>query len=135
MLTLDGNQATITEHASGLAETFSGNPYPHVQHIHIGAMGTCPTMEADANADGVISTTEGAAAYGAIGATLSTSGPTTPAAGTVLNIAPSGSTIDYSRTFTLDAPTRRVDPGEHRRDRGARSRPGNAQRQGAGREE
>jgi len=105
MLTLDGNQATITEHATGLAETFSGNPYPHVQHIHIGAMGTCPTMAADANADGVISTTEGAASYGAIGATLSTSGPTTPAAGTVLNIAPSGSTIDYSRTFTLDAPT------------------------------
>ena len=105
MLTLDGDQATITEHATGLAATFSGNPYPHVQHIHIGAMGTCPTTAADANADGVISTTEGGASYGAIGTTLSTSGPTTPAAGTVLTIAPSGATIDYSRTFTLDAKT------------------------------
>jgi hypothetical protein len=105
MLTLNGSQATITEHATGLAATFSGAPYPHVQHIHIGAKGTCPTIAADTNGDGVISTTEGGPSYGAIGATLSTSGPTTPASGTVLNIAPSGASIDYSRTFTLDAAT------------------------------
>ena len=105
MLTLNGDQATITEHTSGLAATFSGNPYPHVQHIHIAAKGMCPTTAADKNNDGVISTTEGAPSYGAIGTTLSTSGPTTPAAGTVLNIAPSGASFDYSRTFTLDAAT------------------------------
>ena len=93
MLTLNGDQATITEHATGLAETFSGSPYPHVQHIHIGAKGTCPTAAADKNSDGVVSTTEGGPFYGAIGATLSTSGPTTPASGTVLTIAPSGATI------------------------------------------
>src|SRR6476619_2374313 len=52
-LTLNGNQATITEHWSGLAASFGGAAYPHVQHIHIGAMGTCPTMAADANGDGV----------------------------------------------------------------------------------
>ena len=105
MLTLNGNQAMIVEHTSGLAATFSGNPYPHVQHIHIGAKGTCPTTAADTNGDGVISTTEGGPSYGAIGATLSTSGPTTPAAGTVLNIAPSGAGFDYTRTITLDAAT------------------------------
>jgi hypothetical protein len=105
MLTLNGDQATITEHASGLAATFSGKPYPHVQHIHIGAKGTCPTASADTNGDAVVSTTEGGPFYGNIGATLSTSGPTTPASGTVLTIAPSGATIDYSRTFTLDAAT------------------------------
>ena len=105
MLTLNGNQAMIVEHTSGLAATFSGNPYPHVQHIHIGAKGTCPTTTADTNGDGVISTTEGGPSYGAIGTTLSTSGPTTPAAGTVLNIAPSGAGFDYSRTITLDAAT------------------------------
>ncbi len=105
MVTLNGSQATITEHTSGLAATFSGNPYPHVQHIHIGAKGTCPTTAADMNSDGVISTTEGGPSYGAIGTTLSTSGPTTPAAGTVLNIAPSGASFDYSRTITLDAAT------------------------------
>jgi hypothetical protein len=105
MLTLDGDQATITENATGLASTFSGAPYPHVQHIHIDGMGTCPTTAADTNGDGVVNTTEGGPSYGAIGTTLSVSGPTTPAAGTVLNIAPSGATINYSRTITLDAKT------------------------------
>ncbi len=105
MISLSGSQATITEHVSGLAATFSGKPYPHVQHIHIGAMGTCPTTAADANKDGVISTTEGAASYGGIGTTLSTSGDTSPAAGTTLTVAPSGASYDYSRTVTLDAKT------------------------------
>ena len=62
MISLNGSQATITEHVTGLAATFSGTPYPHVQHIHIGAKGECPTMAADTNNDGVISTTEGAPA-------------------------------------------------------------------------
>lgn len=104
-LSLDGTSATITEHVSGLAQTFSGNPYPHVQHIHIGAQGTCPTMSADKNGDGVISTVEGQSAYGAIGTTLSTSGDTSPKAGTTLTVAPSGGTFTYSRTFDLDATT------------------------------
>ncbi len=64
MISLNGNQATITEKVSGLAATFSGKPYPHVQHIHIGAKGTCPDMSADTNKDGVISTTEGGPSYG-----------------------------------------------------------------------
>jgi hypothetical protein len=105
MLTLDGDQATITETATGLPMTFNDAPYPHVQHIHINGQGTCPTPDADTNGDGVVSTTEGQPSYGPIGTTLSISGPTTPDAGTVLNIAPSGATIDYNRTFTLDAAT------------------------------
>ncbi|MDQ2836907.1 MAG: hypothetical protein M3Y89_05740 [Actinomycetota bacterium] len=105
MISLNGSQATITEHFSGLAATFGGKPYPHVQHIHIGAKGTCPTTAADTNKDGVISTTEGGPAYGAIGATLSTSGDTSPAAGTTLTVAPAGASADYSRTITLDSKT------------------------------
>jgi hypothetical protein len=105
MLSLTGSQATITEHFSGLAATFSGKPYPHVQHIHIGAHGTCPTTTADTNKDGVISTTEGAPSYGPIGTTLSTSGDTSPAAGTTLTVAPAGASADYSRSITLDAKT------------------------------
>lgn len=110
-LVLDGSQATITEQVSGLAATFMGAPYPHVQHIHGpggtggGGMGACPTASADTNSDGVISTTEGQPAYGAILTTLGTSGDTSPAAGTDLKIAPSGATINYSRTITLDAAT------------------------------
>jgi hypothetical protein len=105
MLSLNGSTATITEHVDGLAATFSGQPYPHVQHIHIAARGQCPDPSADTSKDGVISTTEGAPFYGAIGATLSTSGDTSPAAGTTLTVAPSGASFDFQRTFDLDAKT------------------------------
>lgn len=105
MLTVDGSTATVTEHVSGLAASFNGKPYPHVQHIHIGAQGQCPDMSADTSKDGVISTTEGAPAYGAIGATLSTSGDTSPAAATTLTVAPSGASFDYQRSFQLDTKT------------------------------
>jgi hypothetical protein len=105
MITLNGNQATVTEKVSGLAATFNGKPYPHVQHIHIGAQGTCPGPSADTSGDGVISTTEGAPFYGGIGATLSTSGDTSPAAGTDLAVAGMGSSFTYQRTITLDAKT------------------------------
>jgi hypothetical protein len=105
MISLNGSQATITENVSGLADKFGGNPYPHVQHIHIGAKGECPGTSADGNGDGVISTTEGAPSYGAIGATLSTSGDSSPAAGTTLTVAPSGASFNYSRTITLDSKT------------------------------
>jgi hypothetical protein len=104
-LQLNGDQATISENVTGLAATFSGMPYPHVQHIHIGAQGSCPSMSADKNGDGVVSTTEGAPFYGGIGATLSTSGDTSPKAGTTLTVAPSGGSFTYSRTITLDAAT------------------------------
>jgi hypothetical protein len=102
---LNGNQATITEHVRGLAATFGGNPYPHVQHIHIDGKGQCPTAAADASGDGVLSTTEGGPAYGAIGTTLSTSGDTSPKAGTTLTVAPTGGSFTYHRTFTLDSKT------------------------------
>lgn len=105
MLSLNGSKATITEHVTGLAAKFNGAAYPHVQHIHIGAKGQCPTTAADTNNDGVISTTEGGPAYGAIGTTLSTSGDTSPKAGTTLTVAPSGGSFTYSRTFTLDSAT------------------------------
>ena len=105
MIALNGSQATITEHVSGLAATFSGKPYPHVQHIHIGAKGTCPDMSADKDGDGAVSTTEGAPFYGAIGATLSTSGDTSPAAGLTLTAAPMGASADLHRTITLDSKT------------------------------
>jgi CHRD domain len=104
-LVLSGSQATITEQVSGLDATFMGAPYPHVQHIHGGAQGVCPTASADANGDKVISTTEGAPSYGPIQTTLSVSGDTTPASGTNLKIAPSGASFNYHRTITLDAAT------------------------------
>ncbi len=105
MISVSGDQATVTQKVSGLAATFNGAPYPHVQHIHVGAAGTCPTTAADTNADGVISTTEGAPSYGGIGTTLSTSGDTSAAAGTDLTVAGMGAEYSYDRTFTLNAET------------------------------
>jgi hypothetical protein len=102
---LNGSSASVTESFSGLAGTFSGAPYPHVQHIHIGAQGVCPTPSADKNGDGVISTTEGGPSYGAIGTTLSTKGDTSPAAGTNIKTAPGGSSTSYKRTIQLDSKT------------------------------
>ncbi len=103
---VDGTTATVTLTASGLAATFNGSPYPHVQHIHVGAQGTCPDMSADTNGDGIISTTEGAPSYGGIGTTLSVGnagkGPET---GTDLMAAPSGPTIQYEETFELNQAT------------------------------
>lgn len=104
-LTLNGNQATITEQVTGLAATFMGAPYPHVQHIHGLAAGECPSAAADTNGDGVVSTTEGAPSYGAIVTTLSVTGDTSPAAGLNIKAAPSGGSYTYSRTITLDAAT------------------------------
>ncbi|WP_435748035.1 CHRD domain-containing protein [Nocardioides sp. SYSU DS0663] len=105
MVTVEGDQATVKVSWSGLAETFMDGPYPHVQHIHIGAEGTCPPPSADTNGDGIVDTPEGQPFYGEIGTTLSTEGDTSPAAGTNIKIAPSGSSTDYERTFTLDEPT------------------------------
>ncbi len=104
-LSLSGNSATITENVSGLATTFSGAAYPHVQHIHIDGQGVCPAPSADKSGDGVISTTEGAPSYGGIGTTLSTSGDTSPKAGTNVKTAPSGGSFSYSRTISLDSKT------------------------------
>ena len=102
---LNGDQAKVTENWSGLASTFSGAAFPHVQHIHIDGKGQCPTMSADKNGDGVISTPEGVPSYGMVGTTLSVSGDTSAAAATNIKIAPSGSSTNYSRTITLDGKT------------------------------
>jgi hypothetical protein len=101
MITLNGNQAHVKLSWSGLAAKFGGGAYPHVEHIHINGQGACPTMSADKDGDGVVSTTEGGPAYGAIGTTLSTSGDTSPAAGTNIKIAPGGPSTNYDRTITL----------------------------------
>ncbi|MGI9158019.1 MAG: hypothetical protein ACR2FG_15540 [Marmoricola sp.] len=100
-VTMHGNTADVHVSWSGLPAKFMTGAYPHVQHIHINAAGQCPTPSADKNNDGVISTTEGGPAYGAIGTTLSTKGDTSPKAGTDIKIAPGGGSTDYSRTIQL----------------------------------
>ncbi|QYJ03860.1 hypothetical protein KUV85_16290 [Nocardioides panacisoli] len=104
-VSIDGDQATVNLNYDGLAEQFDGGPFPHVQHIHIGGQGTCPTPADDENGDGVVSTPEGQASYGGIGTTLSTKGSTGPEEGTNIQLAPGGGSADYSRTFTMNDDT------------------------------
>ncbi|MBG6217188.1 hypothetical protein IWX75_001642 [Arthrobacter sp. CAN_A6] len=109
-ITLDvtGDQAKVKLQVSGLAETFMDAPYPHVQHIHGGAQGTCPTPADDANGDGILSTTDGAASYGGILTTLTTSGATTPAEGLNLALGGQGGSYTIDRTITLDEATQKA---------------------------
>ena len=104
-VTINGNQAMVSEQVTGLAAMFMGAPYPHAQHIHGMAMGECPSATADKNDDQVVSTTEGAPFYGPITTTLSTSGDTSPKAALNLKTAPSGGSYTYRRMITLDAAT------------------------------
>ena len=103
---IEGATATVTVEASGLAETFMDAPYPHVQHIHIGAEGVCPTMEDDENGDGIIDTPEGQPSYGEIGTTLSVGDAAKDGStATDVSVAPSGSSFTYEETFELNEAT------------------------------
>jgi hypothetical protein len=101
-----GDQATVNLQVSGLAETFMDGPYPHVQHIHGGAKGQCPTPAADGNGDGVVNTTEGAPSYGGILTTLTTSGATGPEEGLNVKLGGQGGSYTIQRTFDINAETK-----------------------------
>jgi hypothetical protein len=105
MVDVHGTEATVTVDVSGAAETFMDGPFPHAQHIHIAAQGTCPGPEADTDGDGVVSTTEGHPFYGHIGTSLTTEGDTGADSGLAVDRFPGGSAYSYERTFELDAET------------------------------
>jgi hypothetical protein len=96
MVTLEGNQATVMIEASGLLEGA-----PHAQHFHIGAEGSCPTDADDEDGDGFVSVTEGAPYYGAIGASLTLEGDTSPDSGLAIDRFPTDGNIAYERTFEV----------------------------------
>lgn len=92
-LTLDGNMLTVQINATGLEPG-----QPHAQHIHgvVDSSGnnldsTTPTLAQDANNDGLLEVTEGAATYGPILV------PLTP-----FPTAPDG-TINFTQTYNLDS--------------------------------
>ncbi|MDN6159062.1 MAG: hypothetical protein L0L93_12395 [Brevibacterium sp.] len=109
MITLKGDQAMVTEHVEGLAETFKDGPYPHVQHIHVKADGSaeCPSPSADKDGDGIVNTPEGGTAYGKVATTLTDSGDTSAdAAVDVDHAGIKGGSATYKRTIDLDDKTR-----------------------------
>ena len=85
-ITVNGTTAEVKMQVNGLLD---GSP--HAQHIHVDALGQCPT---DANAqqhNGGLSLTvaDGAPLYGGIGTSLTTEGDTTPMAGLHVGSFPS----------------------------------------------
>ena len=86
---------------------------PHAQHLHALFDGdlqedpavtdvqsaACPTTESgDANGDGVLTTAEGAPAYGTIQMSLTTEGDTGPDSGLAVDRFPAGTSISYERS-------------------------------------
>lgn len=92
---LDGNEAHVRIYAFGLLPN-----KPHAQHFHIGGAGRCPT-EADAGADGIISTVDGVADYGTVGTSLTTTGDTSPASAVAVKRFPTAEYgfVNYQRTI------------------------------------
>lgn len=105
-VTLEGDQLTVSITSSGLLPD-----QPHAAHIHYpeeeeGAPtieGVCPTMDADADGDGFISTTEGQPTYGMIFVSLTTEGDVSPDSALAVDRFPTapGGEMTYERTFTV----------------------------------
>lgn len=105
MVQVTGNQATITVEVAGAPGLLQGMPYAHAQHIHLGGQGVCAPPTADANADGVVDSMEGAPYTGGIAISLTTTGDVSPASGAAADRFPTGAAYTYQRTVTVDAAT------------------------------
>jgi hypothetical protein len=95
----DGETMTVGLDASGL--NLDG---PHAMHIHGLVDGddvqasTCPTMDADADGDGVLTVLEGVPSYGGIQVSLTTEGDTSPDSALAVERFPAGTSFDYERS-------------------------------------
>ncbi len=96
---VEGRKVEVEVEARGLAPKLV-----HAQHIHGIAADECPGPETrdDLKDDGLISTLEGAPAYGPIRVSLTTRGDASPDSGLAVNrfpLADKRGRIDYERTF------------------------------------
>lgn len=106
-LSVADGQLSVTIEASGLEPGI-----PHPQHIHgfLGAgPGACPTLDADANEDGIIDVVEGVPDYGGILVTLDSD--ITDGAGTQVPGLPTTSNQGGSIRYTVTAPLSEVVAG------------------------
>ena len=79
---------------------------PHAQHIHgmAQAISECPTLAADTNGDGLITTAEGLPSYGPIRVSLTTRGDTSPASALAVNRFPTANSnglLRYDRDLSV----------------------------------
>lgn len=103
VLQKDGRKLDTKINSQGLAPNL-----PHAQHIHgmAQAISECPTLAADTNGDGLITTAEGLPSYGPIQVSLTTRGDTSPASALAVNrfpVANSDGSVNYNRTFGVSA--------------------------------
>ncbi|WP_063932650.1 hypothetical protein [Jiangella alkaliphila] len=100
----DNGDLTVNIEATGLVPN-----QPHAQHIH-GATDrqqdfSCPTGDADADGDGIVSTAEGLPSYGDIFISLTTEGDSSPDSGLAVDrmpVADADGNVAYNRTFSSD---------------------------------
>lgn len=95
---LSGNSVTVTIETSG----YTGEN-PHAQHFHIGGNNECPGEDA-AGDDDLITTAEGAPAYGEVRVSLTTDGDVSADSALAVERFPTpdaDGTITYERTFDL----------------------------------
>lgn len=103
---LDGMQLTVMVDVSGHSPGL-----PHAQHIHFepgGEAPVCPTADADADGDGLITTAEGQPAYGGVQVSLTTEGDFGADSALAVDrfpVAEDDGSVTYERTFELDQAT------------------------------
>ena len=96
-ITVTGNTAEVKIQVNGLLDGA-----PHAQHIHVDALGQCPSAPQQHNGMASINVADGVPSYGAIGTSLTNAGDTSPAAALAVTQFPSTGSYTYSRTIDLD---------------------------------
>ncbi|GGO87119.1 hypothetical protein [Wenjunlia tyrosinilytica] len=102
MLGVNGTQLTVKIEADGLTPGA-----PHAQHLHGSTEGHnfhCPDASADADGDGIVTTTEAVPMYGDINISLTTEGDTSAKSGLAVDRMPNADStghLSYERTIAV----------------------------------
>jgi hypothetical protein len=96
-ITVTGTTAEVKIQVNGLLDGV-----PHAQHIHVDALGQCPSTPQQHNGLPSITVADGAPLYGNIGTSLTVDGPTTADHGLDVTHFPQTGSYTYSRTIELD---------------------------------
>jgi hypothetical protein len=96
-ITVTGTTAQVKIQVNGLLDGV-----PHAQHIHVDALGQCPSVPQQHNGLPSITVADGAPLYGGIGTSLTVDGPTSAEHGLDVTHFPQTGSYTYSRTIELD---------------------------------
>lgn len=96
-ITVTGTTAEVKIQVNGLLDGV-----PHAQHIHVDALGQCPSAPQQHNGLPSITVADGAPLYGTIGTSLTVDGPTSADHGLDVTHFPQTGSYTYSRTIDLD---------------------------------